>query len=189
MRYADLINESYKNILPNDHDRRQKYATDVWEILQQSYKEIGGIKGNGFNNIEDMIKNIPLWKICVRDGEVTAVMMYKDNRGRKRVAMGVDGSAMGKKDLSNMLKDEYKTKRSYAEISGGSLRFHQKILGDEFKSIRLPSEKALEIFGTDEIQLVDEYNYKRLIGGKWLDKVMVGTLDAKFPDSGTIDNK
>lgn len=186
MRYSDLIIESYKNILKNEHDNRQRYATDVWEILQDSYKEIGGIKGNGFKSIEDMIDNIPLWKLCVRGGEVTAVMMYKDNHGRKSVAMGTDGSAMGKKDLANMLRDEYKTKRAYAEISGGSLKFHQKLLGAEFESIRLPSEKAIDIFGTDEIKLVDEYNYKRLIGGKWIDKVMVGTIDAEFPDSNVM---
>lgn len=189
MRYKELIRENYKNILSKDMKNRQQYATEVWEILQQSYQNIGGIKGNGFNNIEDMIENIPFWKICVRGGEVTAVMMYKDNRGRKMVAVGVDGYAIGKKDLANMISDEHKTKRSYAEISGALLGFYRKVLGDEFDGIRLPSEKAVEIFGADNIKLVDEYHYKRSIGGKWIDKIMIGNIDAKFPDSSSILNK
>lgn len=183
MLIEDLIIESYKNILPSDNEQRQRYANDVWDILQMSYAPIGGIKGNGFNNIKDMIDNIPFWKLCVRNNEVTAVLLYKDKKGRKRVAMATDGSSIGKKDLANMIKDEYKTNRAYAEISGGSLKFHKKVLGDEFQNILLPSEVALDVYDADEIDIIDSYTYKRNINGQWIEKQLVGTMDAQFPKS------
>lgn len=57
---------------------REKYAEQVWDVLQFSYRDIGGIKGSGFSSIQDMIDNIPFWKMVTKNGEVHAVVMYKD---------------------------------------------------------------------------------------------------------------
>lgn len=79
------LNERFINALPNDDDIKQKFADQVWDVLQYSYRELGGLKGSGFNSKEDMIKNIPFWKMVTKNGVVHAVVMYKDRGGRKSV--------------------------------------------------------------------------------------------------------
>lgn len=74
------LNERFVNIF-SDEETKRKYASDVWDILQKSYADIGGIKGSGFKTIDDMVKNIPFWKLSVHDGVVDAVAMYKDKGG------------------------------------------------------------------------------------------------------------
>ena len=52
----------------NDNDsinRREKWVDQAWEMLNKTYAPIGGIKGSGFSSREDMIKNIPFWKLNI----------------------------------------------------------------------------------------------------------------------------
>jgi hypothetical protein len=53
MLVEHIISERYVNAVGMD-DRvqsiKQKYMDQVWDILQQSYAPIGGIKGKGFES-------------------------------------------------------------------------------------------------------------------------------------------
>lgn len=172
--------ETIDNFFINDKQGREKYADQVWEILQQSYASIGGIKGSGFKSKEDMIEKIPMWKIWRQGDTVKIVMMYKGNQaGRKRVAMGTDGSPEAKKMLAKMVKDEYTQGRAFGEISGSSLKFIKRILGDEFKNILIPTHEIKNILTKDweegNIKIIDDENYERKISGHYHPKVMVGT--------------
>jgi hypothetical protein len=51
---TSIINESVKNLFVDDVSTRRKYSKQVWKILQDAYAPIGGIKGSGFNSIEDI---------------------------------------------------------------------------------------------------------------------------------------
>ena len=178
MRY-DVLTETYLNLLSSD-ERRTIYAPMVYELLQNSYKSIGGLKGRGFESPTDMMDNGPFWKLSKRGDTIVAVFMYKNKDGRKRVAMGTDGSSVGKYDLAKMLIDEYLTKRAYAEISGSSLRFHQKILGNDLDRISIPSHVAINKFPPDTVRLIDgeKYDYEHYINGNWMVKRMVGNIEA-----------
>lgn len=115
-----LLSESFKNLIgPASKDEREQYADQTWDILQSSYKKIGGIKGSGFMNKQDMIDNILFWKIFVRGGKVIAAALYKDKSGRKGVAYATDGSADGVKVLAGIFKQDIG--RSYEELSGPAL--------------------------------------------------------------------
>ena len=81
-----LLNESYKNL--TSRKEKEKYAEEVFSLLQSTYSKIGGLKGNGFQSKEDMIEKIPFWKLFIFQGRVIACSMYKDKQGRKRVAIG-----------------------------------------------------------------------------------------------------
>ena len=59
--FKEFLNESYKNI--TDHSEKEKYAEEVFNLLQRAYAKIGGLKGNGFQSPEDMIEKIPFWKL------------------------------------------------------------------------------------------------------------------------------
>lgn len=171
--YISLV-ERYVNAFQADTAIRAKYAEQVWEILQASYKKIGGIKGNGFNDIQDMIDNIPFWKLGVRNGKVHAVMMYKDKSGRKGVAAGTDGSQEGKQFLKDILVNDFG--RSYIEASHDLLRFMKYNFPDEVARHTVAPAQAKQILGKDVATVADDpEEYTRTIGGETIRKRMMGT--------------
>ena len=185
------LNERVVNIFKSDKGDREKYAREVFDKIQKAYKSQGGIKGNGFKSPEDMIKNIPFWKIVRKNDEIVAGILYKDKGGRKGVASFTDGTPEGKKALIDIKKAEFS--RAYNEVSGLALGFTKKILGIDFilKYVKTP-EEATKILG-DELRPVPEndenvrytpelkpYFYQREIGGKWHTKVMLGTTGKKI---------
>lgn len=176
MRFKQLT-ETFKNLFADDADR-QRYANEVFSILQRSYEPIGGLKGGGFSSPQDMIDTIPFWKLAIKDGKVVAVAMYRDTSGRKRVAIGTDGSAEGKKQIANIVKSDYTQSRSWAEISGPSLAFTKSLMGDEFKNIVIDPNLVRKVYQAngEDISVLSDYEYERNINGHLITKVAVGTL-------------
>lgn len=183
------LNERFVNIF-NDEETKKEYASDVWDILQKSYADIGGIKGSGFNSIDDMIKNIPFWKLSVHNNVVDAVAMYKDKGGRKLVATGYNGSEIGRLAVTEMAKADLE--RSYGEKSKGALGSLMKSNPWEvlknFMLIPKASAKIKPIKGMNIKDLPDDaqyalnkyphlidYGYLRPIGNEWVFKVSMGT--------------
>ncbi|MEO6304798.1 MAG: hypothetical protein ABIP51_16680 [Bacteroidia bacterium] len=181
------LNERVVNIWPDDMNLRKKYGPEVFDILKKSYESIGGIKGNGFTSVEDMIQNIPFWKIVVRGDEVTAAAMYKDKIGRKRVAAGQNGTPQGKMDWKMISHPE--VNRSYHEISKAPLAIEVKskpnlidycMPFEKVVSLNKPGEIRRPPSNDEEIlkypQLKD-YFYQRNINGHWHTKITVGDIN------------
>ena len=147
------LTESFKNLFINDTDAREEYIDQVWDILQRSYKAIGGIKGSGFNAKQDLIDNIPMWKINVKNGKVIAVVMYKDKGGRKLVATGTDGSAEGVKAITSATSAE--TKRSFGEKSKKALGSAIKELGDDAETFMIEPSLAGKTLKKDVTSVSD----------------------------------
>lgn len=82
-RFKEFLQEHFVNLLPNHEVEKRKWAPIVKSLLDQSYSSIGGIHGSGFSSEEDMIKNIPMWKIKLHQGKPVAVSMYKDKHRSK----------------------------------------------------------------------------------------------------------
>jgi len=154
-----VLTESYINLIgPKTNDEREKYADQVWDLLQKSYADIGGIHGNGFSSKQDMINNIKFWKLSKSGDKITSAIMYKDKNGRKAVALGTDGSNAGKKALFNTLGKEFS--RGYAELSGPALHAAVKTLGDETaKAVAMDSDDAADLLGKDVTHMT-----KNLVG-------------------------
>lgn len=183
-----LIQESFLNLLHQHEEQKHEHAKHVFDMVQKAYERIGGIHGSGFKSHEDMVKNIPMWKLH-RDseGKVRGVALYKDKGGRKRVAMASDGTDEGKKGLANIIKSDITQKRSHAEISGPSLSFHKKQLGDlkphvlthEQAQKMMPGEKLGKPHPDDPELLnhpeLKHHFYTRDIGGETHTKLMLGT--------------
>jgi len=169
-----ILAERFVNAFATDMELRQKYAEQVWAILQASYKGIGGLKSNGFGSIQEMIDIIPFWKLGVRDGKVHAVMMYKDKNGRKGVAAGTDGSQEGKELLKDILRNDFN--RSYIEVSHDLLRFMKRNFPDEIDHYTISPDKAKGISGKDSTPSSEDPNeYVRMVAGEPISKRMVGT--------------
>ena len=166
-----ILQETYINAF-TDKDK-EIYVDQVWALLQESYKSIGGIKGSGFESKEDMKNKIKLWKLNVENGKVKAGILYKDkNDARKSVAVFTDGSVKSKKVLTTMLKDDLG--RSFIEVSHGLLKYMERKLPVFFKKYAIPTTKVPQILGK-EITIIDEYHYERNINGSVITKVLLGT--------------
>jgi hypothetical protein len=186
-----ILNERFINAL--DIETKKLYADEVWDILQKSYASIGGIKGSGFDSKEDMIQNIPFWKLVKKDGKIVAVSLYKDKNGRKRVASGTDGTEIGKKAFADISREDLQQERAYAEVSGRSLSFVKKKFSGDLKKYLVKPEDAEKILGdkliypvtlpNPELELHPEfkdYFYQRDINGHFHTKLMIGTSGKKI---------
>jgi hypothetical protein len=186
-----ILNERYINAL--DTETKKLYADEVWDILQKSYASIGGIKGSGFDSKEDMIQNIPFWKLVKKNGKIVAVFLYKDSNGRKMVALGTDGSKEGKEALTQLTKGDLQQGRSYSEISGKYLSFVINNFSGDLKKYLVKPEDAAKILGKEltypvpdsdpELELhpgFKDYLYSREIGGHPHTKLMIGTSGKKI---------
>ncbi len=200
---SKTITEKFINLIGDRSlDQKNQYKQQVFDLLQSSYASIGGIKGSGFDSADDMVANIPFWKLAVKDGKLVAMVLYKDKQGRKSVAAGTDGSSVGKLTLQNMVSAE--PDRSYAEKSKAALSLAIKNMTPAEKSKYLiPVSQVKSITGDPIIPIKDlpesdwptadpaeiestkvslarypelwDYGYFREIGGQQKFKVMMGT--------------
>ena len=149
---------------------KAKYVDEVWDILQKSYERLGGFKTA--SSPEELIKKSGMWKLTVRDGNVTAVVIGRNQFGRKLIATGTDQTIDGKKDFLMMKRDDVRLKRFWAEASGAVEHFCEK-----FGAVPIPSKYA-EVITKHPIVSYDEdgYHYIRLIDGNPHRKIMFGTV-------------
>lgn len=174
IKFSDYLNENIVNI--TDTNNKQKYAKDVWNILQLSYEHLGGIKGSGFESVENMIEKIPFWKVIKSNNKVVACILYKDKNGRKLVALGSDGTKEGKKAIAKAIIDEVKSKRSWYEISKDLLKFVEKNIKDFYGNYAIAFDNLLGIVDGDA-KKIGQFTYSREIGGEPLKKVAGGALN------------
>lgn len=181
-----LLLEKYLNTVKRSD--KEKYAQQVWDILQYSYRDIGGIKGSGFNSVEDMIEKIPFWKLVISNGKVIACILYKDVNGRKLVALGcAEGHS---KLMKKMLVDEVKAQRSYGELSKAPLRIVQKYLPDWEKyfvdknKVSGILNKEIDLDASPEEDPKNyhkQYTYSRKIGNEYHTKMLYGKPNVPIP--------
>ncbi len=191
----NALNENVKNLLIKDMELKKKYSLEVWSILQEAYSSIGGLKGSGFNSVDDMIENIPFWKLIMKDSIVHGVVMYKDSGGRKAVALGaLKGSSYGITMIKSIFKDTFKV--SFGELSKAALNmalksvpYHivrqlihtpesaEKILGKETTPIKdIPKDEwpSDAIVTIKKFPWLLDYGYLRILKGKPYFKVLIG---------------
>ena len=116
--YEYLIESAFHNLFYTED--KERYADEVWKILNDSYAYIGGFKT--YKDKTDMINKSFMWKLNILGNEIVTVTIYKkdENGFRKSVA-----SAINRNFLDHIKAKRYytevKTKdveRCYMEISG-----------------------------------------------------------------------
>lgn len=184
--------ESYVNLV-GDNTKKEKsnYSEQVYNMIQNAYASQGGMHGSGFRSPEDMVENIPFWKLVKKGGKIVAGAMYKDKGGRKRVAIFTDGTEGGRKELDKINLDEIRTNRAFQELSGRSLSVMRKIAG--FYDRLIPVDNVKQVLKSDKIYTdipkddpdemwdrfpeMRQYMYQREIGGHLHTKVMIGNIE------------
>lgn len=201
MNINHIITERFINLIGDD-PKKEQYKDQVYAMLQKAYADIGGLSGSGFESPEDMVENIPFWKLVTKDGKLIAVIMYKDKGGRKAVATANDGSREAMLKTKEIVGQE--DKRSYVEKSKKALGFYIKAVGgiENAKEYMIQPEKAGKLLGKEVIPVksldradwpvddeerewtegtlakypeLEEYGYFRKIGGHYHFKIMSGT--------------
>lgn len=167
--YKSLLVEKVVNLW-TDKDK-EKYAENVWELFQNSYAKIGGFKSAV--DTQELIQDTALWKCIRRNGEITAVSVYKDKYGRKSIGSATNGTEQGKKDLYMIWAEDVKMNRSWSEVSGAAEHINKKMgVG------MIPNRFAAEILGKEILDYnEDGYHYTRLIAGHPHEKLLIGDVE------------
>jgi hypothetical protein len=177
MKINDILLERVYNAFTSTD--KMKYADQVWAVLQQAYSKLKGGFGTA-SSLEELIEKSGLWKVVVRDGKVSAVNIYKDQHGRKSIAIGTDGTPQGKKDLLMVKGDDIKFNRSWVEVSDAP----EKMLA-RMGAKPIPSKFAGPLTGKEILDYnSDGYHYTRLIAGDPHEKIIYGivNLDSKLEE-------
>ena len=170
MHIKELLIERVVNAF--DNSKKQQYADQVWNIMQQSYKNIPGGFGTAAS-VEELIDKSGLWKLIVRNGVVTAANVYKDTAGRKSVASGTNGTPQGKKDWVLIKSEDVKLGRAWGEVSGSAERAMAKM-----NAKPLSNKFAAALTGKEIIEFnPDGLHYTRLIAGEPHEKIIYGTVN------------
>lgn len=169
MRVNEFLIERVVNAFTPEE--KMKYGQEVWDLLQKSYSKVPGGFGSA-DDIPDLIVKGDLWKLVVRNGQVTAVGIYRDQHGRKSIAAGTNGTRQGLQDYM-MIKDaDVKLGRAWAEVSGAPEAIMAK---SGCKPI--PAKFAALLTKKDIVEYnADGYHYTRLIQGEPHEKIIYGTI-------------
>lgn len=192
--FKHFLEERFINLIGDD-PRKHEHKDELHGLLTRAYEKIGGIHGSGFSSPDDMVKNIPMWKIHKDSstGKITSAVLYKDKEGRKSVAVATDGSETSKKRLSDMMTQDMTRNRAYSEKSGPSLSFLKRNLPPgHITKFAIPRDKVAKISGeeirqppSDDPEVLKhpelkDHFYQRKIGNEWHTKVMLGTPGKKI---------
>jgi hypothetical protein len=161
--------ERVKNFDHHAVEDRQKYADQIWDMLQHAYADIGGFLSMA--NAQELVETPGLWKVITRGDHVTAVLIYKAQHGRKLIGAATDGTSEGKNDLMRMLMEDKKLRRSWAEVSGKMEHVYRKMGAEPIPNTRAHELTGKRILNLDE----DGIHYTRLIAGHPHVKALYGT--------------
>jgi hypothetical protein len=168
IKFRTLLSERYINLFNDDI---KVYIDEIWDILQRSYAPIGGFLTASTK--EELIQKSWMAKCVKKNGKIVAVRLYKDQHGRKGIAGGTDGSAIGKQWFMKMIQEDIKFGRSWSEVSGAMEHILRKSGAEP-----IPNYLAKSLTGKDILELnPDGYHYTRLIGGEPHEKIIFGTVN------------
>jgi hypothetical protein len=165
---SSIILERFVNL----HTKQEMlpYIDTIWDILQKSYAPIGGFLTA--SSKEDLINKTGLAKLVRKDGKIVAVKIYKDDKGRKSIAAGTDGSEEGKRWLIKMFQEDVNLGRAWGEFSGKAEHLMLKHGG-----VPMPNALAAQVLGKPIISLhPDGFHYTREIMGEPHEKILIGTM-------------
>ena len=169
MRFEQVLNERFVNVFtPED---KKVYMDQVWELLELTYAEIGGLMGAGKENL---ISTPGIWKLVRKDNKIVAGILYRDMTGRKIRLVLHDNSQQGKDWVKKIIKDDIALGRSWGEVSGALEKVMMKLGAKPVSNM-----KAEEILGQPVKELhQDGYHYTRDVGGGVeKEQVILGNLE------------
>lgn len=178
--FRDYLEERVLSIgLNPDHEKfRSSHEDEIHDAIHRSYAEIGGYGGHKSGSKEesdairsDIRNKNHIIKATRRNGKVNSATIYKKQHGRKMIALGSDGTNQGKSDIRKSLSDDNKMKRSWAEVSKAAKKAMERTGFPKHTS-----QIAKDIIKKDDIEVVNDTEYSRKIGGNRMTKTIMGHI-------------
>ena len=181
--FKQYLNETYTILtekvlsigLNPEHEKfREKYRTQIHDIIHTSYVKAGGYGGlaSGSKAESDAINadiDSSLIKATRRGDVITSVNLYKKAHGRKSIASGTNGTPQGKIDYMKGKLEDHEQQRAWGEVSGAAEHIQRKLGAPVIKSAR-----AKELLNKDVVAHTDTEHYNRKIGPDMHTKIMMG---------------
>lgn len=180
---GNVLLEHFVTLFDSDQDtqKKEEYLDQVWNILQESYKSIGGLAN--ISDADELLNSEYIWKMVTKNKKVLAVQLYKTKGGgRKIFCGGCLGTPEGKSAFYKLASEDVKRleRDAWAEVSGSMEGVYIFKLG----ATPIPadvSEKILNDMGKSIISVSDDgFHYTRKIGGKPYEKIMFGNVPKKY---------
>jgi hypothetical protein len=168
MRYKDILLETYVNV--HDETGKSRYADEVHALIEKAYAYIGGHVN--YPTPAALVEEDSWWKLVRRNGVITAVAIFKNKHGAKRVAIATDGSREAKGELRKIVADDIRMARGWAESSGAAANLCIKL-----GLPPVPNTFAAELLDKEILALHGKFKYDRLLGGMVHTKMIVGYPD------------
>lgn len=146
-----------------DKENISKYSNIVWEIMESSYRNLGGFKT--YRNKNDLVQFTSLLILCVLNHKVVAAAIYRDDLGGQK--LNGCGTIDGKQEHKEMLKQvirsdiENLNKWHWVEVSHPLEKWFKEMGGNPIPSQMVPnllhkSKSKIEF-------MPDNVHYKRQI--------------------------
>ena len=169
MKFSQMLNERFVNVFTPDD--KKAYMDELWELLEITYAEIGGLMGASKS---DLISAPGLWKLVRKNGRIVSGILYRDMAGRKIRLVLHNNTEEGKSWVKNIIKDDIALGRSWGEVSGALEAVMMKLGAKPVSNM-----KAEEILGKPITTLhQDGYHYTRSLGGGTeKEQIILGNLE------------
>lgn len=142
------------------------HAQDIWNILQGSYEHIGGLKT--YRDFSNFKKNLRSAKIAYSNNNIVACEIYrKEDTSYKAVAVGSDGSNVGRKAARLILQDDIAQEglHFWAEVSGAIEHLFKEYNGNPIPSKFASTVLSMGMKNPIVVrELGDGLHYEREIG-------------------------
>jgi hypothetical protein len=172
----DKISIGHIYQLTNEEDI-STYANDVWNMLLDSYENVGGLKT--YRSFKDFIRKKHLIEVVIdKSGNLLACATYRRiENSLKQVAIGCEQTEEGKLAIQQIIQHNIRklNLHYWAEVSGAIEHYFKKHNG-----YPMPNILASEILQIDEEDIVlsnnDKVHYDRAIGseGEMFTKMIFG---------------
>ena len=158
-----------KQIIVWDLVQKAYFIDQVWEVLLESYSNIGG--GLLFVDKYALIHETSEWKITLSANNVASILIFKAKNGRKIVAMGINRRV---NRARNLLITSLRQSLQYAwmEVSEMAETFVMKYC-DGYKYL-IHNSKASVLLGKKVKPAHDGYHYLRVVGDITKEKIIIG---------------
>jgi hypothetical protein len=173
----------WHEITQRDLREHPEIAANVFDLIEHSYRPLGGHLG--LSSIDDLYDpDLHIEAVDVDDDpDADAVLISKGSRGyRKGVALASDGSALGKQQsltrkAANLFHHGHITEASGPLAHILITRYGVPYVG-RAAVMRIMHDKKIHWFGEHPEGKYPEYRgwYERVIGGKPVVKIMLGTV-------------
>ena len=155
-------------------ERIKQYSELLWNMLTDSYANIGGLKT--YRSREHFNSMAKYAKIASIEDNIVACAIYRNMEDNyKLVAIGCNQENDGKRGIQAIVQDDIKQMdyHFWAEVSGAIEHYFKK-----YNGYPMPNVLASEILNIDEDSLrmssTDNVHYERIISNEWFEKMIFG---------------